>query len=76
MSESKVTDDAYCLVLGVGSGRLVEALAEESRMRIIAVDGDSDKVASLRKRIHAAGLYGSRVVVHRGDPLAFGHLEC
>ncbi len=72
VSESKVTDDAYCLVLGVGSGRLVEALAEESRMRIIAVDGDSDKVASLRKRIHAAGLYGSRVVVHRGDPLAFG----
>ncbi|MFP6899348.1 MAG: PQQ-binding-like beta-propeller repeat protein [Opitutales bacterium] len=70
--ESKVADDAYCLVLGVGTGRLVEALAKESKMRIVAVDNDSSKVASLRERIHASGLYGSRVVVQQGDPLMFG----
>ncbi|MGE4549826.1 MAG: PQQ-binding-like beta-propeller repeat protein, partial [Opitutales bacterium] len=72
IEQSKVAGDAYCLVLGVGTGRLVEALAKESSMRIIAVDKDEKKVSSLRKRIHAAGLYGSRVVVQQGDPLAFG----
>ena len=30
------------------------------------------QVSSLRKRIHDAGLYGSRVVVHHGEPLDFG----
>ena len=72
VEQSKVADDAYCLVLGIGTGQLVEALVKESRMRIIAVDRDPGKVASLRKRMHAAGLYGSRVVAHDGDPLAFG----
>jgi outer membrane protein assembly factor BamB len=72
VEKSEVKGDAYCLVLGVGTGRLVEALAQESSMRIIAVEKDEDKVASLRERIHAAGLYGTRVVVHQGDPLAFG----
>jgi outer membrane protein assembly factor BamB len=72
VKESKVADDAYCLVLGIGTGQLVEALAKESAMRIIAVDQDAEKVSLLRKRIHDAGLYGSRVVIHHGDPLDFG----
>ncbi len=72
VAESRVAGDAFCLVLGIGSGQLVEALARHSKMRIIVVDQDSGKVDSLRKRIHASGLYGSRVVVHDGDPLAFG----
>ena len=72
VAKSQAKGDAYCLVLGVGTGRLVEALAQKSKMRIIAVEKNEAKVTSLRKRIHAAGLYGTRVVVHQGDPLAFG----
>ena len=62
----------YALVLGLGSGRLAEELAAQSDLRIIAVDPDAAKVSVWRKRLDAAGLYGTRIAVHAGDPLDFG----
>ncbi|MHC4716060.1 MAG: outer membrane protein assembly factor BamB family protein, partial [Planctomycetota bacterium] len=64
--------DGYCLVTGVGDGRLVEGLLGRSMLRIVAVDPDPKKVAALRKRLDAKGLYGSRAAAHVGDPLDFG----
>ncbi|MCP4454390.1 MAG: PQQ-binding-like beta-propeller repeat protein, partial [Planctomycetes bacterium] len=50
----------YALVWGVGTGRLIEELAIQTRMHIIAVDPDTKKVDALRRRLDSAGLYGSR----------------
>jgi len=63
--------DGYCVVLGLGSGKLVEELAGRSKMYVIAIDPDEKKVETLRRKLDAAGLYGSRVSVHAGDPLNF-----
>ncbi|MBL7188884.1 MAG: PQQ-binding-like beta-propeller repeat protein [Phycisphaerae bacterium] len=65
-------ENGYILVLGVGTGRLIEELAIQTKMHIIAVDSDGKKVDALRRRLDSAGLYGSRVVVHAADPVDFG----
>jgi len=61
----------YALVLGLDTGRLVEELARRSDLHVIAVDPDARKVAAIRRRLDAAGLYGSRAAVHVGDPATF-----
>ena len=63
--------EGYCLVWGVGTGRLAEELARQSNLHIIVVDPDKDKIEALRRRLDAAGLYGARIVAHVGDPLSF-----
>ena len=63
--------EGYCLVLGVGTGRLAEELARQSKLHVIAVDPDQSKIDALRRRLDDAGLYGVRVAAHKGDPLKF-----
>jgi len=63
--------DGYCLFLGVGSGRLVEELARQSNLRIIAVDSDKKTIDTLRRHFDALGFYGSRISLHVGDPMEF-----
>ncbi|MGD0091898.1 MAG: PQQ-binding-like beta-propeller repeat protein, partial [Planctomycetota bacterium] len=43
--------DGYCLVLGIGSGRLFEELLAQSSLRLIGVDSDAEKVRRLRERL-------------------------
>jgi len=57
----------YCLVLGAG-GLLARELAGRTEMRIVLREPDAKKVAAARDLLDAAGLYGSRVVVHHGRP--------
>jgi len=64
--------DGYCLVLGIGDGRLVEGLISQSKLRIIVIEPDAAKVNALRRRLGANGALGSRASVHVGDPLDFG----
>jgi len=59
--------EGYCLAYGLETGDLVEALARNSNMRIIAVEPDPVKVDSLRRRFDALGLYGKRISVQVGD---------
>ena len=61
----------YALVLGLGTGRLLEELVAQTSMHIIAVDSDAKKVSALRRRLDSAGLYGSRVAIHTADPMHF-----
>ncbi len=61
----------YCLVLGLTDGALAAELARQSALHVIAVDADSGKVAALRRRLDDAGLYGTRVAVHAGEPREF-----
>ena len=63
--------EGYCLLLGLGSGRLAEELLRQSRLHLIAVDPDARKIDAFRRRMIEAGLYGSRVAAHVGDPVAY-----
>lgn len=63
--------EGYALVLGVGTGRLAEELVRQSRVDVIAIDPDREKVAALRKRFCEAGIYGTRIAVHEGDPMSY-----
>ncbi|HCO92974.1 MAG TPA: hypothetical protein DIU00_03330 [Phycisphaerales bacterium] len=59
--------EGYCLLLGLRSGGLLEHLIDQSQMHIIALDTDAEKVATIRRELDEAGLYGTRVAVHVGD---------
>ena len=61
----------YCVILGLGSGRLAEELVRGSKLQVIAVDPDAEKVDAFRRRMDAAGLYGTRITAHVGDPVEF-----
>jgi len=56
----------YCLVLGSNEGRLAYELAKRTDLRIVGVESDPAKVASSRRSLECAGLYG-RVVIHQHD---------
>jgi len=60
--------EGYAVDLGCGDGALSYELASRSRLQVIAVDPDPDKVALARQRLDAAGLYGVRVAVCQADP--------
>lgn len=55
--------DGYCLALGLGTGRLAEELARQSKLDIVVVEPDAKKADAFRRKLHAMGLYGSRVHV-------------
>ena len=57
----------YCLVLGVGDGRLVEELVLGSDLAVVALDPDAAKVDTLRRKWDAVGWYGDRVHLLTGD---------
>lgn len=61
-----------CLILG-GEGRLAYELAQDTDFFIIVLENDPVKAASARASLTAAGLYGSRVVVHESIDELFPH---
>jgi len=56
----------YCLVLGSEEGRLAYEIAKHTKLQVIAVEQDVQKVITARKKLHKAGFYGSRITVHHG----------
>ncbi|MBN2476373.1 MAG: PQQ-binding-like beta-propeller repeat protein [Pirellulales bacterium] len=65
--------EGYCVDLGCGDGALAYHLARHTGLLICAVDDDPDRVALARKKLDAAGLYGTRVTVHHRDLSASGY---
>ncbi|MCZ7646600.1 MAG: PQQ-binding-like beta-propeller repeat protein [Planctomycetota bacterium] len=65
------TTEGYALVLGLSDGKLLEALARRSNLRLIGVDRDAQRIDALRRRYDAAGLYGERLALRTGDPARF-----
>lgn len=59
--------EGYCVDIGCGEGGLTVELARRTKLRIYAVDPDPANVLRLRERLDRAGLYGTRVTVHRSD---------
>jgi len=54
----------FCMIQGVGDGKLAMALAAGSDLRIYCAEPDADKAAAAREAIAEAGLYGTRITVH------------
>ena len=59
--------EGYCLVLGIGSGRLVEELARRCELQIIVVEPDAEKAKTARRKLDEMGLYGTRIHILVGD---------
>jgi len=57
----------YCLLLGIGSGRLLDELIDQSELHVVALDPDAEKVAQTRRRLDAKNDFGNRVEVLAGD---------
>ena len=60
--------EGYCLDIASGGCKLAMELAKRTELRIYCVEKDSVKVKTAQHMLDAAGLYGSRVTVHHGDP--------
>ena len=58
----------FGLIVGNEQGRLAYELARRSGLKIYAVEADAKNVAAARASLSRAGLYGTRIVVHQGDP--------
>jgi outer membrane protein assembly factor BamB len=71
MLKTSAVSKGYCLAFGLDTGDLVEAIARHSDLQVIAVDADPQKVADLRRRFDDAGLLGTKISVHVGDPVSF-----
>ncbi|MFC1714541.1 PQQ-binding-like beta-propeller repeat protein [Candidatus Poribacteria bacterium] len=63
--------DGYCLILGLGTGRLLEEMLKQSDVKVIGVDADPAKVNRLRTELAASGVYGTRVELFIGSPSDF-----
>jgi outer membrane protein assembly factor BamB len=60
--------DGYALCLGIADGALLEELARQSELHLIAIDPDAAVVDRLRRRLDGLGLYGPRVTLIAGEP--------
>ena len=63
--------EGYALCFGVEDGQMLEVLLAHSKLKLVAVDPDAEKVDRLRRRLDAVGLYGKRVTLHTSDPVSF-----
>ncbi|MFK5924189.1 MAG: PQQ-binding-like beta-propeller repeat protein [Verrucomicrobiota bacterium] len=59
--------EGYALVLGIGSGQMIDALLNRSQLRVMVLEPDAGKVLAFRRKMQAAGWYGSRASVIEGD---------
>jgi len=62
-------EEGYCLVLGLGTGRLAEEIASQSKLHVVVIDPDRAKVNAFRRRLDELGVYGTRVAALIADPL-------
>lgn len=58
--------EGYCLDVACGDGSLALALARRTNLQIYALCPTNAEVSAVRERLLAAGVYGTRVTVHRG----------
>ena len=65
LKRSGVTE-GYCVILGVGAGRLLRELADQSQLQLIVIEPDRERIERMRRELDAAGLYGTRVHIVAG----------
>lgn len=62
--------DGICLVYGSGDGRLAWQLARHSRLGVIGVETDLQRVERSRQTLAKTGCYGTRIAIHHVASLA------
>ncbi len=67
LDKSGVTE-GICVDLGSGTGELALELVRQSGSYVVAIDSNLTNVRKARRMLDEAGVYGSRVTVHHGDP--------
>ena len=65
--EATGMEEGYCLALGAGDASFLYQIAQQSRLTTFAPEPDAARATRMHRDMDAAGLYGSRVVVHTGD---------
>jgi len=71
LKETGITE-GYALVPSLGTGRVAEELARQSNLHVVTLGADAEQVEAVRRRLDAAGLYGSRVAVLAGNVASAG----
>jgi len=61
------TRKGYCVIVGIGDGRLAYEIATQSELFVLGIEPDAERVAQARKNLDAAGLYGKRVSIHQAS---------
>ncbi len=59
-----------CLVIGAGSGGLIEELLRQSQLDLVVIEPDADRAKGLRERLLNLREHGKRVTVLELDPAA------
>lgn len=57
----------YSLVLGIGNGDITQALISKTNQYVVVLENDVNKVDEFRRKMFAAGLYGTRIMALCGD---------
>lgn len=60
--------DGYAIAWGYGDGALVSELVRQSKLNVLALEPNADKVAAGRRAHIASDLYGLRLALLCGDP--------
>ncbi len=55
--------EGYGILYGIGNGDLLAALALNSKLSLIGVDPDKERIEKLRRRFNNLGLYGQRIAL-------------
>lgn len=61
--------EGYCVVWGLGTGQLANALIRETEFRLVIVEPDSKLANAYRVQLRAAGIGAEQVTVLVADPL-------
>lgn len=62
------SNQGYAICYGTENEALFDALLLKSKLQLIVVEENKDKIDQLRARYDAPGLYGSRISAHQGTP--------
>lgn len=62
------SSQGYVICYGTENQALFDALLLKSKLHLIVIEKSRDKIAKLRVRYDALGLYGSRISAHQGTP--------
>jgi len=62
MIEKSGVNVGWCLIAGARDGRLAEQLAATTKLTMVVVEHDKQRLAAIRTRLRQAGLLGDRVI--------------
>jgi outer membrane protein assembly factor BamB len=60
--------EGYAVLWGAADEDLLEALLQQTKLHVIAVEPNASQVARLRQVFDARGTYGKRLSIHQGTP--------